>query len=559
VFGDVLAGVRDILDPTETATDRDAVGDEPDVNNGQARADVVPAGVEPMGSVAERAGRMVLRTLADAGGVAELSGAHEAVSAHHGNNHTPLMERYYRSHRSTLFALLEVLELESTSTDNRVLEAVAVLQANRARIGEYVPDHHQGRPIDLSFAGQLWHDTLRSGRRPGRLPRRHFEVCVFGHLAAELRTGDIAVIGAESYANLHTQLMSWAECGPLVAEYCAQVGLPATAADAVATWKQQLSGLALTVDAGYPDNADLVIDAGRPVLKRRTGTDRRASALALETAIHQRLPERGLLDILTRTAYQIGWSRHFGPPSGSDPKLRDALGRYVATAFCYGTYLGPAQLARHMPGQVSARELARAFHQHAGQDRLAAAQTDVINAVARLDITRLWGDGSVVAADGSHRSPQSTQFYAKISPTTLNRAYDDAGYFSRNMRTIEVLSDRDAITSGAAAAGEPWQHYDLGHGYCTYTFFEQCPHRMACARCGFFRIRSPCCSRSCCERTGRVWRASGSCSGSALMCRPARSGMGLAGGPILSSVNASWGSGSGSRSWSHQRGGWTRG
>jgi integrase len=84
-----------------------------------------------------------------------------------------------------------------------------------------------------------------------------------------------------------------------------------------------------------------------------------------------------------------------------------------------------------------------------------------------------------------HRSPQSTQFYAKISPATLTRAYDDAGYFARNVRTIEVLVDRDAAASGTAAAGEPWQHYDLGHGYCTYTFFEQCQHRMACARCDF--------------------------------------------------------------------------
>ena len=65
-----------------------------------------------------------------------------------------------------------------------------------------------------------------------------------------------------------------------------------------------------------------------------------------------------------------------------------------------------------------------------------------------------------------HRSPQSTQFYAKISPATLTRAYDDAGYFARNVRTIEVLVDRDAVASGAAADGEPWQHYDLGHGYC---------------------------------------------------------------------------------------------
>jgi hypothetical protein len=74
----------------------------------------------------------------------------------------------------------------------------------------------------------------------------------------------------------------------------------------------------------------------------------------------------------------------------------------------------------------------------------------------------------------------------KISPATLTRAYDDAGYLSRNMRTVEVLVDRDAVASGTAAAGEPWQHYDLGHGYCTYTFFEQCPHRMACAKCDFY-------------------------------------------------------------------------
>ncbi len=85
-----------------------------------------------------------------------------------------------------------------------------------------------------------------------------------------------------------------------------------------------------------------------------------------------------------------------------------------------------------------------------------------------------------------HRTPNTTQHYAKITPNTLSKAYSEAGYFARNVRAIEVLVDRDAVTSGAAAIGEPWQHYDLGHGWCTYSFFEQCPHRMACARCDFY-------------------------------------------------------------------------
>jgi integrase len=85
-----------------------------------------------------------------------------------------------------------------------------------------------------------------------------------------------------------------------------------------------------------------------------------------------------------------------------------------------------------------------------------------------------------------HRSAETTQHYAAITPTTLAKAYTDAGYFARNVRTIEVLIDREAVEQGAAANGTPWQYFDLGHGYCTYSFFEQCPHRMACARCDFY-------------------------------------------------------------------------
>jgi hypothetical protein len=84
-----------------------------------------------------------------------------------------------------------------------------------------------------------------------------------------------------------------------------------------------------------------------------------------------------------------------------------------------------------------------------------------------------------------HASPESTQYYAKITPTKLAKSYARAGYFERNIRTVKVLLDQDVIRGGAAVGG-PWKYYDLGHGYCTYDFFEQCPHRMACAKCSFY-------------------------------------------------------------------------
>jgi integrase len=84
-----------------------------------------------------------------------------------------------------------------------------------------------------------------------------------------------------------------------------------------------------------------------------------------------------------------------------------------------------------------------------------------------------------------HKNPSSTQHYAKLTPTKLMSSYAKAGYFERNVRAIEVLIDQDVIRKGLGDK-EPWKFFDLGHGYCSYDFFDQCPHRMACARCSFY-------------------------------------------------------------------------
>jgi hypothetical protein len=360
--------------------------------------------------MAERAGRLMLKSLDDAGGIDELTTAHEAVSAYHGNNYLPLLERFYRSHRRALFTLVDTITLEAASADTSVLEAVEFIRAARDRRGDWIPEQvtieQDGQPVTVTidvdaFAGEQWRRVLRDKKRPGMLARRHLEVCVFSALAAELRSGDIAVAGADSYASLNAKLMSWEECAPLVPDFCAQASIPAEAAALAEHYRQELAGAAAGVDAGYPANTDLVLDGDKPVLKRRKGADRRPSAIALEAAIHQRLPERSLLDTLTRAAYLTGWPRHLGPASGSDPKIRDTLGRYVITAYAYGTNLGPAEVARHLRGSVSAHEIYTTGNKHSDPGKVYRASTDVINEFARLDVAGIWGDGQVVAVDGS--------------------------------------------------------------------------------------------------------------------------------------------------------------
>ncbi|MEV4250695.1 hypothetical protein AB0J63_45785 [Streptosporangium canum] len=231
VFGDVLDGVREAVTPVEQQ-----LGDPfMDASEGDRTTE----------AVAERAGRLVLKALEQAGGLEALAAAHEAVSAHHGNNYLPLLDQHYRSHRSALFTLVESIELESTNADRSVLDAVEYLQAQRNARAAFVPDRitveREGpdgaaETVTLSvevdaFASAMWRKILKDPARPGMLVRRHLEMCVFSYLAAELRSGDIAVAGSDSYANLQNQLMTWQECAPLVEEFCAEAGLPTDAAE----------------------------------------------------------------------------------------------------------------------------------------------------------------------------------------------------------------------------------------------------------------------------------------------------------------------------------------
>lgn len=85
-----------------------------------------------------------------------------------------------------------------------------------------------------------------------------------------------------------------------------------------------------------------------------------------------------------------------------------------------------------------------------------------------------------------HKRLSSTQSYLQVDPTKLASRVAKAGYLEQNLATIEVLLNQEAVLSGAAARGEVWKYYDLGHGYCTNAFWAECKHRMACARCPFY-------------------------------------------------------------------------
>ncbi|MFB0482358.1 Tn3 family transposase [Xanthomonas euvesicatoria] len=345
------------------------------------------------------AGREIRRLVNAHGGVQTLQADCNAIAAHSGDNHLPLLWPFYKSHRSTILRMVRRLDLASTTEDRSLIDAIELILTQERTRSDWLDE-----AVDLAFTTQLWRKTIvhRTERGEERIHRRLFEVCVFSSLANELKSGDVAVRGSETYADYREQLLPWEQCEPLLEDYCKHVVLPATAVGFVNALQSRLTQVAELTDQGYLENGQVVIgEDGIPVLKRSKAKEMSCGARALETAVLDRMPERSVIEILCDVAHWTRWPRHFGPLSGSDAKIEQPTERYVLTAFTYGCNLGPAQAARHLRGAVSAHMLSFVNRRHVDANKLAAACRDIINSYAGLQLPKCWGDGKSAAADGT--------------------------------------------------------------------------------------------------------------------------------------------------------------
>jgi TnpA family transposase len=344
-------------------------------------------------------GQRVRQLLAPHGDLDKLRADCEAIRVWSGGNHLPLLWKPFSSWRAAMFKIAHALEFEAATQDQRLLSALQVVLDNEHRKAEWIEDD-----VDLSFASERWRKLVRRSHGLGHpTNRRHLEVCVFSHLSADLRCGDVCIDGSEAFADYRKQLLPWKECEARLADYCDRIGIAAGAAEFVDGLKALLADTAAQVDKEFPQHAgDVTIGSnGEPTLRRVAAREVPASAIALQASIESRTASRNLLDILANIEHWTGFSRNFGPQSGDDPKLRSARERYLLTVFAMGCNLGPTQAARHLSNGVTPHQLSYANQRHMSVEQLDNACRDLTELYLRLDLPKLWGDGKKVAADGT--------------------------------------------------------------------------------------------------------------------------------------------------------------
>ena len=126
---------------------------------------------------------------------------------------------------------LFLVPLLTITQDQSVIDAVTFLLDNEHRRGKWLPP-----TIELDFVSEAWRKLIMThkGNNPMYL-RRPFEICIFSHLATELKTGNICVEGSESFADYREQLLSWEQCQKSLQSYCEELDFPTEAEEFVAS------------------------------------------------------------------------------------------------------------------------------------------------------------------------------------------------------------------------------------------------------------------------------------------------------------------------------------
>ncbi len=346
-----------------------------------------------------------------------------AIRVWSGGNHLPLVWKPFASHRAVMFRMAQSLKFEMPGKDKTLMAALAIVMANETRKAEWIDDEP-----DLAFVtDRRWHKLITRSTGHGKpTNRRYLEVCVFSVLATELRSGGVCVERSETFADYRKKLVPWKECKELLPAYCERVGIPSTAKGFVDSLKTMLRDTANTLDKDFPKHAgDVMLDSrGNISVKRTTAKEIPASAIALQAALESRIPARNILDILANIEHWTGFTRHFGPISGDEPKLRNARERYLLTTFAIGCNLGPNQAARHLSNGVTPHQLSYAYR-HVADNYIAyfrhfipPGMLEALYVIEGLLKTKLSVEPDTVYSD-THGQSETVFAYTYLSGITL--------------------------------------------------------------------------------------------------------------------------------------------
>ncbi len=304
-----------------------------------------------------------------------------------------LLAKRYSYIRRFAPAFLATLTFRAQKQAAPLLEAVDLLKVLNASGERTVPED-----APTAFVSEAWWEYVVGPK--GKLNRRYYELSVLSELRLALRSGDIYVENARRYADPNTYLIPpdlWPAQRPEV------IRLTQTTPIGEARLQEreaELRMLAERVEWLHTDRHSwLRREKGKWLLTPLEDEGRPKSAEDLEDAIVARLPRLDITDLLIEVDNWTRFSDHLVHASAGLPVQNERELTYLyASLLAQGCNFSLAQMSRS--SGLAHHRLVYTTTWFLRDATLKRANTELVNYHHSLDMSQVWGLGTLSSSDG---------------------------------------------------------------------------------------------------------------------------------------------------------------
>lgn len=312
----------------------------------------------------------------------------------------------YRSHyRRMVPRLLNAMDFHSNNeTHQPVLRALTLVKKYAdSKVRTYPPD--EDVPVQ-GVVRSAWQKAALEKHKDGRprVNRIAYEICVLQALREQLRCKEIWVKGADRYRNPDEDVP--ADFETQRAAYYAGLQLSQDADAFVAQVRRDMAEALMSFDRSLPKNAYVQIltkAGGWIALSPLEPQPEPENLLALKADLAARWPMTSLLDMLKEADLRVGFTNTFRSATAFESMDRATLQqRLLLCLYGLGTNTG---LKRMGPGErgTTYKDLLYVRRRFITRDQLRQAITLLVNAIFRVRLPQIWGEGTTACASDSKK------------------------------------------------------------------------------------------------------------------------------------------------------------
>ena len=308
-----------------------------------------------------------------------------------------IMRGSYSNHyRRMVPHILRALSFRaSNDASEPVIAALELMRKYAEKNAAFYPEEEV--PIEgVIKPGQI--DLVQQGQRINRID---YELRVLPVLREKLRCKEVYARGASRYRDPDEDLPD--DFGEKRPEYYAELKLPLSADEFIATQKKRMKSALATLNKGLPKNKKVEITKRnkKPWIKVSPldPQPEPKNLAALKVEVGRRWEHIYLLDMLKEADLRIGFTRLLKSPTPQEALPRETLQiRLLLCLYALGTNAGIKRVASGSRTE-NYRDLLYILNRFINKDGLRAAIAEIANAVLRERNTAIWGEATSLASD----------------------------------------------------------------------------------------------------------------------------------------------------------------